>query len=686
MINKRISVFFFLFILAVFCLGSLGLSSENSGQPAQKDIFADVRSKMADAVNKSRVPSLSVAVARDGEIIWEESFGWANIEKKIEATPHTLYSLASISKPITATGLMVLSERGLVDLDRPANEYLGDAQLKAFAGDVSHATVRRLLHHTAGLAIHWNFFYEGDAYKRPEMEESIRRYGILVVPPGVLFNYANFGFGILEYIIEQVSGTTYRDFMKKEIFQPLSSNNMDIFTSPDEAAQDNVAQRYLGKRVIPFYDFDHRGASAVYSSAHDLVRFGMFHLKNHLKDQDAILKDKTITQMQEDKDPNLPEINYKLGWGTGERFGYKFVSHGGGMPGVSTTLDILPEENIAVVVLCNSANRNLSSYVNDIIGAMILEFAERRSRAKNQPQQKPEKVKVPQELVGLWKGEIYTHSGEVPVEIEFNEDGKVKSRLTGEDYADMKPLGPVGRFSFRKDGFNGSFRIPFPTEDGSRERHSLLIDLMLIDKALVGVASAVASNTRFRLPSYIKLTKKLTQPNQEEKPEKTSETDPRIIEMSARKMAVVYTKGDPNVVGQQVMPALYGSVFGLSAELAKKGIKFQMQAPRARWPNVASAPRDEWIGLWGLPIPDEIESIPQTSKDIEVKVEIWEYGTVAQILHIGPFETEPATIETLKKFISEMGYEIKGVHEEEYLTMPGADVQKTLIRYPVRKK
>ena len=502
-VRKSLGPFFL--ILTVCCFSIFGFSSANSGRPAQREIFADVRSKMVDAVSKSWVPSLSVAVAHNGEIIWEESFGWANIEKRIEATPHTLYSLASISKPITATGLMVLSERGLVDLDRPANDYLGNVKLKAFAGDVSEATVRRLLHHTAGLAIHWNFFYEGDKYKRPNMEESIRRYGILFVPPGVLYNYANFGFGILEFIIERVSGLDYRDFMKKEVFQPLSLNNMDVFTSPVQG--DNVAQRYLGKKAIPFYDFDHRGASAVYSSAHDLVRFGMFHLKNRLKGQKPILRDETITQMQEDKDPKLPGNGYKLGWSTGDLYGYKIVSHGGGMPGVSTTLQLLPEENVAVAVLCNTANRNLSSYVRDIFAALLPKVAEERNKAQNSPEQNPKKIEVPQDLIGIWEGEIKTHSGDVPIKMEFKENQKVTCRLTGEEYTDMRPLAPFGQFNFREDGFNGSFNILLPTEDASREKHSLLIDLMLIDQTLVGIASAVAYNQKFRLPSYIKLIK-----------------------------------------------------------------------------------------------------------------------------------------------------------------------------------
>ena len=267
--------------------------------------------------------------------------------------------------------------------------------------------------------------------------------------------------------------------------------------------------------------------------------------------------------------------------------------------------------------------------------------------------------------------------------MEFKENRKVFCLFLGEKYKDMRPLGAVGPYNFREDGFNGSFNIPFPTEDGSREKHNILIDLKLIDGSLTGVVSAVATNTRYRLPAYIKLAKR--RPAQAQTVS-SSETDPQIVEMPSQKMAVVYTKGDPNVVAQQAIPALYGSVFGLGGELAKKGIKFQMQAPRARWPNATSAPRDEWIGIWGLPVPDEVESIPQTTEDIEVKLEVWPYGTMAQILHVGPYETESNTIEVLMNFLLEMGYEVVGPHEEEYLTMPDVPEQKTLIRYPVQKK
>ncbi|MCK4402870.1 MAG: GyrI-like domain-containing protein [Dehalococcoidia bacterium] len=170
-------------------------------------------------------------------------------------------------------------------------------------------------------------------------------------------------------------------------------------------------------------------------------------------------------------------------------------------------------------------------------------------------------------------------------------------------------------------------------------------------------------------------------------PKKSISTkEPQILEMPSRKMAVVYMKGDPNKVMPQFLPALYGSVYKLKFELKKKGIEFKIDKLRARWPNAHLVPKDEWLGICGLPIPEDTTSLPQKVPDIEVKLEQWDYDTVAQSLHIGPYSEEEATVERLHKFIEENGYEIAGVHEEEYLTSPDAKVQKTIIRYPIKKK
>ena len=170
-------------------------------------------------------------------------------------------------------------------------------------------------------------------------------------------------------------------------------------------------------------------------------------------------------------------------------------------------------------------------------------------------------------------------------------------------------------------------------------------------------------------------------------PRKPSKTDPQILEMPTQKMAVVYGKGAPDKVFPELMPALYGSVYTLKFDLKKKGQPtFKVSGLRARYPDAHLVPKDEWTHIIGLPIPEDTTSLPQKVPNTEVKIEQWEYGTVAQILHLGPYDQEYTTVECLHQFIEENGYEIAGLHEEEYLTSPDAKVIKTIIRYPVKKK
>ncbi|MFC1971124.1 GyrI-like domain-containing protein [Chloroflexota bacterium] len=170
-------------------------------------------------------------------------------------------------------------------------------------------------------------------------------------------------------------------------------------------------------------------------------------------------------------------------------------------------------------------------------------------------------------------------------------------------------------------------------------------------------------------------------------PRKSSKTDPQIMEMPDQRMAVVYARGTPDKVFSQVLPSLYGSVYTLKFALKKQGLAtFKVGGLRARYPDVYLVPIDEWTHVIGLPIPEDTAYLPQKVDDAEVKIETWIYGTIAQILHLGQYNQEEASIERLHRFIAEYGYEIVGVHEEEYLTHPDAKVPKTIIRYRVKKK
>ena len=118
------------------------------------DRFGKVRDLIGSKIVELGTASLAVTVAQEGKILWEEGFGWANREKRVAANHHTIYSLASITKPITATGLMILKEQGKIDLDAPINSYLGEAKLKSWIGNADDATVRTIANHTSGLPLH----------------------------------------------------------------------------------------------------------------------------------------------------------------------------------------------------------------------------------------------------------------------------------------------------------------------------------------------------------------------------------------------------------------------------------------------------------------------------------------------------------------------------------------------------
>jgi CubicO group peptidase (beta-lactamase class C family) len=387
---------------------------------ADADQFDPVRARIRTVMASGNIPSVTVAVAQNGKIIWEEGFGFADMERRIPATPHTPYLLASISKPITATALMVLSERGAIDIDKPMNDYLGRQKLRTSIGNVQDATVRRVADHTAGLPIHIRFFYKDGQTLRPSMDETIRRYGILVRPPGESFDYSNLDYGLLEYAIERLSGKSYSAFLKEEIFDPLGLSESAVSFPPNMAPM--LATRYWGDHVVPAYDFDARGSAAVSMSAHDLVRFGMFHLQGRLDGQRrAILREGTIASMHDTRALNNgKKNNYGIGWMVEERHGLRWFGHGGGQAGVATWLSVFPDAGVVIVVLGNGVSvvGAVHSLENDIVHAVL-----------------PDTIRydhgfMPKaDQIGIWAGLATTYSGQIPIKLDFRGNGSVFARV-----------------------------------------------------------------------------------------------------------------------------------------------------------------------------------------------------------------------------------------------------------------
>ncbi|MDI6741090.1 MAG: GyrI-like domain-containing protein [Candidatus Edwardsbacteria bacterium] len=162
--------------------------------------------------------------------------------------------------------------------------------------------------------------------------------------------------------------------------------------------------------------------------------------------------------------------------------------------------------------------------------------------------------------------------------------------------------------------------------------------------------------------------------------------NPQIAHKSDQKMLQVEATGDPNTVGMKAFALLFKTY---CQNVKARG----MVAPRARWLKPFETPVSEWVGLYGLPVPETLDKLAKNPQEAGFAVSLltWTYGDVAEILHVGPYSTETPTIEKLKAFIASNGCEIAGPHEEEYLRGPGLfgkgnpDKYYTVIRYQVRK-
>ena len=479
--------------------------------------FAPIRGTIHRVMAERNLPSVSVAAAKDGAVVWEEAFGWADREARREATPHTLYSLASISKPVTATALMLLAREGAVNLDAPVDRYLGRVRLRGHGGDASQATVRRVAAHTAGLPLHYQFFYEDGGFEPPPREETIRRYGIVAHPPGTEFLYSNLGYGILDHVVARASGRPYADFLRTDLFLPLGLTRTSVGLPPSLAPY--AAVRYgPDDRPIPFYEFDHPGASAVWSSAHDLVRFGLFHLGHDPDGAPALLPDGTLASMQRRETPE-DGTGYGLGWFVADEYGYRKVWHTGSMPGVSTMLALYPDLDIVVVVLMNDLARDLRVSISQEIAAALDEgyaAARREARAaaatvppsaargNASKEDRSHGFRPPADLVGTWTGHLRTWREDLPMDLTVDLDGDVHVDVDGQLTAFLDDADFVG------GRLQGRYSGRIPTPDVMRHPlHSVFLNLRLEGDRLYGQASAQTEvdPTFYSLASFVDLAR-----------------------------------------------------------------------------------------------------------------------------------------------------------------------------------
>jgi hypothetical protein len=167
---------------------------------------------------------------------------------------------------------------------------------------------------------------------------------------------------------------------------------------------------------------------------------------------------------------------------------------------------------------------------------------------------------------------------------------------------------------------------------------------------------------------------------------------PHLTTLKSRKALSVTSYGDPNKVAEPFFKALYGAAYYAKMKIYKpKGVKMDLGPLTAEWPDAHLVPKNQWKGIWYLPVPDYFKEADLVQKDPNIMVSLATLpaGEYAEILHIGGYAEEEPSIKLLHRFIEDSGTKMQdviGTHEEEYLTSPKAKVQKTVIRYLLKKQ
>jgi D-alanyl-D-alanine carboxypeptidase len=293
-------------------------------------------------------------VAKDGRILFSSAYGLADRERGIANTLETRFRIGSMNKMFTAVATLQLVEAGKLALDDTVGKHLRDYPNKDIA---SRVTVRHLLTHTGGTGDIFGPEYDRNRMQLREHSDYVKLYGsrpLRIDPPGALFEYSNYGFVLLGAIAEAVSGESYYDYVRENIFRPAGMTSTDSLPESEDVPNRSVGYTrpsFGARSWQPNTDWlPWRGTAAGggYSTVGDIARFADALTSNELLSPDStklLITGKVYLG---------PALSYAFGFfdGRDER-GNGWVGHGGGAPGMNGDLKIYPESGYVIAVLAN---------------------------------------------------------------------------------------------------------------------------------------------------------------------------------------------------------------------------------------------------------------------------------------------------------------------------------------------
>ena len=361
-------------------------SHQGPTDPQKLETFLD--GVFAEQMEVNNIPGATVVVVKDGELFFTKGYGYADLEKRIPVDPNeTIFRLGSVSKLFTWTAVMQLAEQGKLDLNTDINTYL--TKFKIPDTYPEPITLAHLMTHTSGFEER----ITGLTARGPEDIEPMGEYlaanmPARVRPPGEFTSYSNYGAGLAGYIVEEVSGMPFEDYIEENVYMPLDMQHSTFRQPlPPELAPDMTLSYSLENGVYRADEFEHiKGlypAGSASATAVDMAKFMIAHLQNGRYENNSILQEATVQEMHSQHftyDPRINGVCY--GFYEGSLNNQRIIEHRGAIGSFNSYLVLLPEQNVGLFVSSNSAG---GIKANDILKQ---EFFDRYYPVPDSPAQK----------------------------------------------------------------------------------------------------------------------------------------------------------------------------------------------------------------------------------------------------------------------------------------------------------
>jgi CubicO group peptidase (beta-lactamase class C family) len=356
----QIALFQLLFVLAIILPSSAQITPTQRTSVALDDLEQFVPAEMQNW----KVPGVAIAVVQNGQVIYSHGFGLRDVKGNLPVTSKTIFAVGSISKSFTSLSMGMLNDEGKLDWDKPVRQYLPEFQMYDPVAS-ERMTPRDLISHRVGMAGHDLVWYSSDFNR----EDLVRRLRFLQSDHDFRsgYHYNNMLVMTAGYLVGQVSGQSWEDFVRHRIFEPLqmNSSNFSVFDtqkSSDFAHPYRKDEHSGAISEIPFHDASAIGpAGSINSNVEDMTRYAIFQLGKGKQGDRQLVSETNLTLTHTPQVP-MPEglqskeigpRNYGMGWVISSYRGHRMLWHNGGIDGFYALLSLLPDENLGVVILTN---------------------------------------------------------------------------------------------------------------------------------------------------------------------------------------------------------------------------------------------------------------------------------------------------------------------------------------------